>query len=40
MARDKKTVNGRLRFVLPSKIGQVDLVEGIDENLVRAVLEA
>ena len=40
MARDKKTVNGRLRFVLPSRVGQVDLVEGIDENLVRAVLEA
>jgi hypothetical protein len=26
--------------VLPSRVGQVDLVEGIDENLVRAVLEA
>ena len=39
MARDKKTVGGRLRFVLPSRIGHVDLVEGIDETLVRGVLE-
>ena len=29
-----------LRFVLPSEIGHVDLIDGIDENLVRTVLEA
>jgi 3-dehydroquinate synthase len=40
MARDKKSVNGRLRFVLPSEIGHVDLIDRIDENLVRTVLEA
>ena len=40
MARDKKSVNGQLRFVLPSEIGHVDLIDGIDENLVRTVLEA
>ena len=39
MARDKKTVNGQLRFVLPARIGHVDLVDGIDERIVRAVLE-
>jgi 3-dehydroquinate synthase len=40
MARDKKTVNGQLRFVLPSEIGHVDLVDGNDEIDVRSVLEA
>lgn len=40
MARDKKTINGRLRFVLPSAIGHVELVDGIDEVDVRSVLEA
>jgi len=38
MARDKKSVGGRLRFVLPSRIGQVELVEGIDAVAVREVL--
>ena len=33
-----KAVNGRLRFVLPSRIGAVDLVDGIDADLVRSVL--
>jgi len=38
MARDKKTVDGRLRFVLPSRLGHVELVDGIDAALVRRVL--
>ena len=38
MARDKKTLDGRLRFVLPSRIGHVELVDGIDPALVRRVL--
>jgi 3-dehydroquinate synthase len=38
MGRDKKTVDGRLRFVLPSRIGHVELVDGIDATLVRRVL--
>ena len=38
MARDKKSVGGRLRFVLPSRIGHVDVVEGVDPHMVRAVL--
>ena len=29
MARDKKTLNGQLRFVLPDRIGQVALVDGV-----------
>lgn len=40
MGRDKKTVGGRLRFVLPSRLGHVELVEPIDAALVRRVLES
>ena len=39
MARDKKTLHGRLRFVLPSRLGRVELVDGIDASIVRQVLE-
>ena len=38
MARDKKSLGGRLRFVLPSCIGAVELVSDVDEALVRRVL--
>ena len=38
MARDKKSLAGRLRFVLPSRIGHVDLVDDIPATTVRAVL--
>ena len=38
MARDKKTVGGRLRFVLPSRIGQVELVPDVDPALVTQAL--
>jgi len=38
MARDKKAVAGRLHFVLPSRIGQVELVAGVEPNTVRRVL--
>ncbi len=38
MARDKKADGGQLRFVLPSRIGEVELVEGVDESLLRQVL--
>jgi 3-dehydroquinate synthase len=38
MARDKKTVGGRLRFVLPTRLGHVELVDGIDPAAVRRVL--
>ncbi len=40
MGRDKKTVGGQLRFVLPSRIGHVDLVDGVPVEAVRRVLEA
>jgi 3-dehydroquinate synthase len=38
MAHDKKVEHGRLRFVLPSRLGQVELVPGVDPVLVADVL--
>jgi 3-dehydroquinate synthase len=38
MARDKKVEHGQLRFVLPTRIGHVELVGGISADDVRAVL--
>lgn len=40
MARDKKVEHGRLRFVLPTRIGHVELIGDVDPSHVRAVLEA
>lgn len=39
MRSDKKTVAGRLRLILPRRLGCVELVEGVPEEAVRAVLE-
>ena len=39
MRRDKKAVAGELRFVLPTRIGEVELIGGVPETLVRDVLE-
>jgi 3-dehydroquinate synthase len=38
MMLDKKVAQGRLRFILPTRIGHVELVEGVDPTLVRSVL--
>lgn len=38
MGRDKKAEAGRLRFVLPARLGAVELVDGVDVRLVRRVL--
>ena len=40
MARDKKTLHGRLRFVLPDSVGHVELVDGVDPAAVESVLAA
>lgn len=40
MRRDKKAVAGRLRFVLPTRLGEVGLCDDVPEPLVRAVLGA
>jgi 3-dehydroquinate synthetase len=38
MQRDKKTEAGQLRFVLPTQLGNVELVEGVTERDVQATL--
>jgi 3-dehydroquinate synthase len=38
MGRDKKTLDGRLRFVLPSRLGSVDVVDGVAADVVRRIL--
>lgn len=40
MGRDKKAEGGRLRFVLPSRLGEVELVDAIQTSLVRRILTA
>ena len=40
MRRDKKAQAGRLRFVLPARLGEVVAVDAVDEAAVRGVLEA
>ena len=37
---DKKTIQGKVHFVLPRKIGEVTVVSGVDENLVLSAIEA
>ncbi len=39
MAHDKKVEHGKLRFVLPTKMGHVELVGNVDEKDVRAALK-
>jgi 3-dehydroquinate synthase len=39
MGRDKKAEGGRLRFILPTRLGCVELVSGVDSKLVLAALE-
>ncbi len=38
MKRDKKAVGGKLRFVLPNRIGEVNVVDDVRESDVRSVL--
>jgi 3-dehydroquinate synthase len=40
MLRDKKAVRGTLRFVLPSEVGQCELVGDIDPEIVKKVLNS
>ncbi|HWP81678.1 MAG TPA: 3-dehydroquinate synthase [Bacteroidota bacterium] len=39
MAYDKKSLSGKKRFMLPTRIGEVKAVEGVDENLIQKSLE-
>ncbi|QDT04023.1 3-dehydroquinate synthase [Rubripirellula lacrimiformis] len=38
MMRDKKVAHGKLRFILPTKIGAVEMVGDVDEAAVRAAI--
>jgi 3-dehydroquinate synthase len=38
MRHDKKVEDGRMRFVLPTRLGHVELVDGVKADDVRAVL--
>ncbi len=38
MQKDKKTEHGKLRFVLPTRMGHVELVSGVPAELVRTAL--
>ena len=38
MRLDKKTTGGQLRFVLPSRMGHVELVDAVPEELVRELI--
>jgi 3-dehydroquinate synthase len=39
MRRDKKAAAGKMRFILPSRIGSVEFVDDVPESAVRDVLE-
>ena len=38
MARDKKSLHGQLRFILPNRIGHVELIAHVDPNLVKSAM--
>jgi len=40
LARDKKTLRGKVHFVLPVKIGEVSVSSGMEENLVLAAIQS
>jgi 3-dehydroquinate synthetase len=40
MGIDKKAKGGRLRFILPEKIGQVTIQEDIDRKVIAEAIEA
>ena len=40
LAHDKKTVRGKIHFVLPVRIGEVTVVSGIDQKLVREAIRS
>jgi 3-dehydroquinate synthase len=40
MRRDKKAAGGNMRFILPTRLGEVKLLDGVPESLVRTVLGA
>ena len=39
LAHDKKVAQGKIPFILPTRLGEVKLFDNVPEALVRAVLE-
>ncbi len=39
LKRDKKVVDGRNRYVLPTEIGRVTVMEGVDKGIIRKVIK-
>lgn len=40
LVSDKKTIQGKVHFVLPTRIGEVTVVSGVDDGLVLGAIEA
>ncbi len=40
MAQDKKVISGKMRFILPKKIGEVFIIDDVERKLVDEVLDA
>jgi 3-dehydroquinate synthase len=40
LVSDKKTIQGKVHFVLPERIGEVQVVSGIGDELVLAAIQA
>ena len=40
MMRDKKVAHGKLRFILPTQLGSVELVSDVSEDAVIKAIEA
>jgi 3-dehydroquinate synthetase len=40
MLQDKKSQHGQLRLILPTSIGRVELVGGVETEEIRAAIEA
>lgn len=40
MQHDKKVTHGQLRFILPASMGQVDLVDNVDESIATGAIKA
>ena len=40
LASDKKTVQGKVHFVLPTQVGAVKILSGVDDRAVMNAIEA
>jgi len=40
LVKDKKTIQGKVHFVLPRKIGEVTVVSGVDDGAVLSAIRS